>query len=112
VLSIGGIGESQTQSKFPKLSEDEAISTRVLMCPTNLILITNYAHENIVFVALETEDVLFAVVKFQKDGKYIGSFILQPNKSVVFYNAAEDEKTPGVCESLEALNIRNEKNKF
>jgi len=115
VLSIGGIGESQTKSQFPDIREQEAIDIEFSNCGDVIFSITGYGEsKQIRYYVYEVSTTVFAVVEFApKSDQAIAIYILEPSKTVLKFVPSEfNKKLPGPCKTVEALNLKNERNKF
>jgi hypothetical protein len=108
ILSFDGF--AQTPSVFPKLDPAKATGVNIAICESGLVSITSYSIDDVTVFAFENDNgVLFGISQFIKN-KFVGVFVLQPDKSVVFYT--ENEKYPKPCEVADSLPKTDKQNKF
>lgn len=114
VLSIGGIGESQTTSQFPKLNVQDVISVEFGNCNDVVFSVVGYIKDNdLKYYVYEVSDTVFAVIEFGIDpDQAVAIYILRPDKSVLKFAPAEFDKLDGPCKTIESLKLTNERNKF
>lgn len=114
-LSIDGIGESQTKSKFPKIDKDTAVNVEFDACPNGtLFTVTGYGKANdISFYVYEVDDTIFAVIEFEpSSNKAIAIYILNTNKNVFKFTLETINKAGGPCATIADLKLINKRNVF
>lgn len=114
VLSIAGIGESQTKSQFPKTNKSDAVGVEFVNCEDVIFSITGYTQNNdLKYFVYEVGNIVFAVIEFDpKSDQSIAIYVLQPDKTVLKFVPNEYNKLPRVCATIKFLQLTNERNKF
>jgi hypothetical protein len=114
VLSIGGIGESQTPSQFPKPNKSDAIGVEFANCDDVIFSIVGYTKDNdLKYYVYEVGNTVFAVIEFVPGSdQSIAIYTLQQNGTVLKYVPNEYSQLASPCKTIKALNLKNERNKF
>ena len=113
-LSFGGVGESQTESKFPDIDKKTAFEVKFQICNNDVLFsITGFGKESDPsFYAYEINNTLFAVIEFVPElDQATAIYVLKPNKKVLKFVPTEFKKIESPCETLKLLRLNNG-NKF
>lgn len=114
IAFVGGIGETQTKSQFPKVDIKNAIGVEFSNCNDVIFSITAYSEaDEFKYIVYEVGNVVFAILEFDDTSdKAIAAFILQQNRSILKFKQSEFSKLGGPCKTIETLKLKNDHNTF